>query len=108
MDAFGPPKCIQMVEGGEWENEIWTDSRAERRTKLQFQGVGAHPWLLGRRNGLARGIYNRLVEGDRFTDKTIFSEVQWCLNSMLSAKGFFRLPDGLWLQFCGFVRMGGR
>ena len=50
--------------------------------------MGAHPWLLERRNGLARGIYNRLIEDDRFSNKTIPSEVQWRLNTMLSASGF--------------------
>ena len=43
LGAFGPPKCIQMDEGGEWKNEIRTDFRTERRIKLQFQGVGAPP-----------------------------------------------------------------
>ena len=57
LGTFGPPKCLQMDERGDWKNEIWTDLRAELRIKLQFQGVGAHPWLLGRRNGLARGIF---------------------------------------------------
>ena len=37
---------------------------------------------------MARGIYNRLVEDDRFLSKTILSEVQWCLNAMLSSSGF--------------------
>ena len=86
--TFGPPKCIQMDERGERKNEIRTDFRAERRNELQFQGVGPLPWLLGRRSGLARGVYSRLIEDDRFPNKTILSEVQWCLNSMLSASGF--------------------
>ena len=77
-----------MDEGGELKNEIWTDCRSERRIKLQFQGVGAHPWTLEGRNGLARCIYYRLVEDDRFSNKTILSEVQWCLNTMLPTSGF--------------------
>ena len=77
-----------MVGGGEWKNEIRTDFCSEGRIKLHFQGVGAHPWLLERRNGLARGIYNRLVEDGRFLSKTFLSEVQWCLNAMLSSGGF--------------------
>ena len=56
-----------MDEGGEWKNEIWADSCVERRIKLQFQGVGARLLLLERRNGLARGNYNRLIEDDRFS-----------------------------------------
>ena len=31
LGAFGPPKCSQMDEGGEWKNEIRTDWRAGRR-----------------------------------------------------------------------------
>ena len=54
--AFLADKSIQMEDGGEWENEIWPDLRAERRIALQFQGAGAHPWHLERRNGLARGV----------------------------------------------------
>ena len=49
------------------------NGRMERRIKLQFQGGGAHPWILERRNGLARGIYNRPVEGDLFTARKILS-----------------------------------
>ena len=88
LGTFGPPKSIQMDEGGEWKNEVWMDYCSDRRIKLIFQGVGAHPWLLERRNGLARGIYNRLIEDDRFSSGRILSEVQWCLNTMLSAGGF--------------------
>ena len=36
LGTFGPPKCIQMDEGGEWENEIWTGFCWARRIKLQF------------------------------------------------------------------------
>ena len=64
------------------------DLRAERRIKLQLQGVGAHPWLLERLNGLARGIYNRLIEAGRVSSRQIPSDVQWCLNTMPSAEGF--------------------
>ena len=65
-----------MDEGGEWKNEIWLDYCSDRRIKLIFQGVGAHPWLLERRNGLARGIFYRLMEDDRFSRGRILSEVQ--------------------------------
>ena len=95
-----------MYEGGEWKNEIRADFRAERRIKLQFQCVGAHPWLLRRRNGLARGIYNRPIEDGRFMNKTILAEAQWCLNTMLSASGFPACH--IWLESCGFIWMGGR
>ena len=53
-----------------------------------FQGVGAHPWILERRNGLARGIYNRLKEGRYYTGPQILSEAQWRLNTLVSASGY--------------------
>ena len=34
IGIFGPPKAIQMDEGGEWKNEAWTDFCADRRIKL--------------------------------------------------------------------------
>ena len=88
MGTFSLPKCIQIDEGEEWGNGVRTDFCAERRIKLQFQGANAHPWLLGRPNGLARGICSRLVGDDRFSSKYILSEVQWCLDTMLSTSGF--------------------
>ena len=42
LGISGPPRCIQMDTGGEWEREIRTDLREERRKKLQFLGEGAH------------------------------------------------------------------
>ena len=59
-----------MGECGGWKDEMWTDYCAERRIKLRFHGVGAHPWLLERRNGLARRIKIRLIEDDP-------AEAQW-------------------------------
>ena len=41
-----------------------------------------------RRNGITRGIYNRLIEDDRSSIGRILSEVQWCLNSAISAGSF--------------------
>ena len=58
------------------------------RIKLQFRGVGAHPWVLGRRSDSARGILNRRVEDGRLTGQQMLSEVQWRLNARLSADGF--------------------
>ena len=88
LSVFGQPKGIQLDEGGGWKNEILLDLCSERRIKLQFQGVGAHPWILERRNGLARGNFNRIREDDRFTGRQILSEVQWRLNALISAGGF--------------------
>ena len=53
-----------MDEGGEWENEVWMDLWSERRIKLRFQAAGARPWILERRDGLARGVNYRLVAAD--------------------------------------------
>ena len=72
----GPPKSIQFDEGGEQKHGIRADLCAERQVKLQFQGAGVHSWLLERRNGLARGIHNRLIEDDRLASGRILSEVQ--------------------------------
>ena len=58
------------------------------RYNAQFQGVGAHPWALERRNALARGVYNRLVEDGRFLKKKTLSDVKWCSNTMQSAGAF--------------------
>ena len=65
LGASGLSKCIHTDEGGEWGNEVWADLCAGRQIKLQFQGVGAHPWSLERRTGFARGISNRLIGDDR-------------------------------------------
>ena len=55
----------------------WADLRSGRRITLRIRGVGARPWIARRRNGLARGIYNRLVAEGRFCGKQILAEVQW-------------------------------
>ena len=53
------------------------------RGGLRSQGVGARPWVLGRRNGLARGIRNRSAADGRFSGEQILSEAQWCLGPQL-------------------------
>ena len=58
--------------------------RSDRRIKLFYQGVGVHPWILDRRNGLAQGTYNRLMEDDRPSGEQILREVQWRLNTLIS------------------------
>ena len=63
------------------------DLRSDRRTKLQFQGAGAHPWVLERPNGLARGIYNRLVAHDCSSGEQIPADAQWRLNALIHAGG---------------------
>ena len=85
---MGPPGRFRWTNGGEWKNEAWTDFCSDRRIKLFFQGVGAHPWTLERRNGLARGIYNRIMADGRYSGKQVLAEVQWCLDSMVSSSGY--------------------
>ena len=53
LEFLASPMSIQMDEGGEWKNELWTEPRPDRRIELLFQGVGAHPCILDRRNGPA-------------------------------------------------------
>ena len=72
----------------EWEDGVWPDRCTGCQIMLQFQGEGAHPWLLGRPNGLAQGISNRLVAGDRFSGKKIRCGVHFCMVALLSAVGF--------------------
>ena len=88
LEFLAPHKSIQVDEGGEWENELWTELRPDRRIKLLFQCVGAHPKVVGRRNGIAHRIYNRLRSDDRFPGEQILAEVQWCLNTLISEGGF--------------------
>ena len=57
-----------MGTGGEREDETWADFRAERDSRLQLQGGGARPCLLERRDGLTRGVRNRLALNGRFPD----------------------------------------
>ena len=70
------------------ENEIRTDFCTERRVKLQFQGVGALPWLPGRRNGLARRIYHRVAADGRFPMKQILTEARYSLSTLSSASWY--------------------
>ena len=46
------------------------------------------PWILERRNGIARGIYNRLIAEDRYPGRRILAGVEWRLNIMVSAIGY--------------------
>ena len=104
----GRPQSIQMDEGDEWKHEVCTGSRPERRTTLQFQFVGAHPWMLSRRNGLARGIYNRSVADDRFSGKQVSAKAHWRLISLISGGGvaacraiFWSAPADLFSRYDG-------
>ena len=56
----------------------------------------ARPWILERRNGLARGIYNRLKEDDRSSGTQTVAEAQWRLDTLISGGGFsaYRMVSG--------------
>ena len=69
-------------------NEVRADPCSDRRITLQFQGAGAHLWVLERRNGHARRIYNRLVAGGRLSGNRNPAEVQWRLSALI-AEGWF-------------------
>ena len=73
VGVFGAPKSLHPVE---------------RRIKPVLRGVGAHPWISGRLNGLARGIYNRLQADRYYAGAQILTEVQSCLNTLVSAGGY--------------------
>ena len=76
IGIFGQPMCIQMDVGGEGGNGARADMCPRRGFKLQFQGAGAHPWILGRRNSVARGIYDWSVADDRVFGNQSFAEAQ--------------------------------
>ena len=98
---------IQVDEGGGWKNELWAELRSERGVK-SFQEVRAHPWLLERRNGLARGIFNRLKE-----DRSIFGQTDPRGATVVPehshlGRRVFLLPDGFWVQSGGSLWVGGQ
>ena len=86
--SLGRPPGIQIDERAERKNEVRTDLRSDRRIKLQVHGAGAHPWILERRSGLARGVYNRLVADGRVFGGQILAEVQWRLNALMSGGAY--------------------
>ena len=55
---------------------------------MQIQGVGAHTWVLARRNGLARGIFYLWVADDRFSEIQIVAGAQSCLNAFSPGGGY--------------------
>ena len=93
----GRPKTVQMDSDEGKENETLADFWTGRNVRLQFQGKDAHPWLLPRRIGLARGIYGRLAGYGRFSIRAILdgrrAESWWV----------FGIPDGTVAQSGGAV-----
>ena len=88
VGVFGPPKCLHLDEGV--NGKMISGETCVWNVALNWfsRGEGAHPWILERRNGLARGIYNRLKEDRHYTGPRILAEVQWCLNTLVSASGY--------------------
>ena len=58
--------------------------------------MGARPWVLERRNVLARGNYNRLIADGRNTERQILAEAQWRLKTAISANGFSAFKPVFW------------
>ena len=50
--------------------------------------MGARPWILDRRNGIAPGICNRLVVNSRLLCKQLPSELEWSLRALISGGGY--------------------
>ena len=104
---------FRWVRGGGWGelgHEIWNSGGvggsgfyAEGQILLQFQGQDAQPWPMGRRNGLARGIYNRLAADNRPLSRAILNEVQFRVNQVA-----FGLSIGVWVRSGGFVHVAWR
>ena len=97
-----PPEgaTYKHLDGWRWRLgiDVWAELRSERETQLQFQGAGAQPWIPGRRNGVARGMYNRFVADDRFPGAQISAEAQWRLKNLISGWGVLVLSSGFWAQ----------
>ena len=82
MAVFGRQMTIQMDSGGEWGDDLRAAFCAERNIHLQFQGKGAHPWILERRNGFTRGSYTRLAADGRSPSLAILNEIQFGLTAV--------------------------
>ena len=74
--VFGKPRGVRMDGGGEWENEVWTTCCAERNTRPQLQGKGAHPRMMDCRNAFVRGIFRRPHAKGHINDRANLDEVR--------------------------------
>ena len=72
LGVFGAPKCFHVDKVGEWKIDLLRDLSAERRINLVFEDVGAHPGILARCYGLARGTRN-LLKADGFFFGSVYS-----------------------------------
>ena len=93
--APGRVRALQTDGGGERGNEAGADSCKEREIRLQFRQGGDRPCSLGRRNGLAGGMYNRLAVDGRFLYRAIINEERFRPNAMMSHGGF----SAYWMVF---------
>ena len=89
------------MDEGERGSETRTDFRTERRIKLQFRGACAHPWPLGRRDGIACGIYDRLAADGRFLDQADSPRSSVAPEHSLLCEWVFGSPFGFWIQARG-------
>ena len=80
LELFGMPKWVQVC--GEMEcGRIFAGN-------VPVSGVGAQPWSLKRRNGLARGTYDEPAADDRFPGGQMLTAVQYCVITQPSAGGY--------------------
>ena len=99
--VFGQPSSIRMDSGGEWGNGIPTDFCSGRNVRLRFHGKGARPWPLGRRNGSAWDVYNRLAANGRFSSRANLHGVQFRLDAMRCHGGVLAHQMIIWPCVCG-------
>ena len=53
-----------------------------------FRSLARIPWIPERRDGLARSIYNRLKEDNRFSCTHTLAEAPWRLAALIPGSGF--------------------
>ena len=98
--SLGSPSalnCMMVGAGGRTFGRTFARSVGLRSN---FNGAGAHPWILVRRGGLARGIYNRLAADDPCSGHQTPSIAQGRFNTLISGSGYSATPVAptRWLQ----------
>ena len=74
--------------------------------KILLQEAGARPWILERRDGLARGIYNYLFADDRRPGRQILAGAQCFSERHDFCQRALGLPIGFWVESSGPLWMG--
>ena len=77
-----------MDAGGGRKNGVWADFVWNAIFVSSYTVKALIPWSLERRDGLARGMYNRLAADDRFSSRASLDGAQFCVNSMFGRGGF--------------------